>query len=226
MSIGSNTAQTRELTELRDHLKWLDEERRKSSRKMAELEQRLAQQGRDLSDRDQKIKDLEWHVANFSERFERMPDLDTNVAGTEQRLQDLEWHLSNMNAQLTRIPNMEEERSRLQEEIARAVNASLEQVESERSVLESRLRSEIVSVRENDEYRNQSVRLEERLAEQVRTIDEMGRQSTALQESVNILSAQLHERTNTLAAESQMNLSSLAAGLQEHLDAITTENQA
>lgn len=226
MSIGSNTAQTRELTELRDHLKWLDEERRKSSRKMAELEQRLAQQGRDLADRDQKIKDLEWHVANFSERFERMPDLDTNVAGTEQRLQDLEWHLSNMNAQLTRIPNMEDERTRLQEEIARAVNASLEQVESERSVLENRLRSEIVSVRENDEYRNQSVRLEERLEEQVHAVDEMSRQYAALQESVGILSAQLHERTNTLAAESQMNLSSLAAGLQEHLDAITTENQS
>ncbi len=226
MSIGPNTAQTRELTELRDHLKWLDEERRKSSRKMAELEQRLAQQGRDLADRDQKIKDLEWHVANFSERFERMPDLDTNVAGTEQRLQDLEWHLSNMNAQLTRIPNMEEERSRLQEEIARAVNASLEQVQSDRSVLENRLRAEIVSVRENDEYRSQTIRLEERLEEQVHTIDEMSRQYAALQESVGILSAQLRERTNTLAAESQMNLSSLAVGLQEHLDAITTENQS
>ncbi|MCA9865902.1 MAG: hypothetical protein KIS95_02595 [Anaerolineae bacterium] len=226
MSLGTNTAQTRELTELRDHLKWLDEERRKSSRKMAELEQRLAQQGRDLADRDQKIKDLEWHVANFSERFERIPDLDTNVAGTEQRLQDLEWHLSNMNAQLTRIPNMEDERSRLHEEIARAVNASLEQVESDRSVLENRLRSEIVSVRENDEYRNQAVRLEERLEEQVQTIGEMSRQYAALQESVSILSAQLRERTNTLAAESQMNLSSLAAGLQEHLDAITIENQS
>ena len=55
MSISSNTAQTRELSELRNHLKWLDEERRKSGRKMAELEQRLAQQGRELADRDQKI---------------------------------------------------------------------------------------------------------------------------------------------------------------------------
>ncbi|MBP6017100.1 MAG: hypothetical protein KA586_10305 [Candidatus Promineofilum sp.] len=226
MSLGSNTAQTRELTELRDHLKWLDEERRKSSRKMAELEQRLAQQGRDLVERDQKIKDLEWHVASFSERFERIPEVDANVATTEQRLQDLEWHLSNMNAQLTRIPNMEEERSRLQEAIARAVNTSLEQAESERSVLETRLRSEIVSARENDEYRMQLIGLEERLEEQVHTIGEMNQQSAALQESVGILSAQLRERTNTLAAESQVNLSSLAAGLQEHLDAITAANQA
>jgi chromosome segregation ATPase len=222
MSLSSNTAQTRELTELRNHLKWLDEERRKSTRKMAELEQRLAQQGRELSDRDQKIQELEWHVANFAERFEHLPDHEANTAGTEQRLQDLEWHLSNMNAQLTRLPNMEEERARLQDELARAVSASQERVESGQSLLESRLRAEIVSVRDAGEQRNLAIQLEE----QVHTIDEMEQKMAALQESVGILSAQLRERTNSLAAESQANFSSLAAGVQDHLDTITADNQS
>ena len=42
MTLSSNTPQTREIGELRNHLKLMDEERRKSGRKMTELEQRLA----------------------------------------------------------------------------------------------------------------------------------------------------------------------------------------
>ena len=70
MTLSSNTPQTREIGELRNHLKLMDEERRKSGRKMTELEQRLAQQGRDLTERDQKIQELEWHIANLAERLE------------------------------------------------------------------------------------------------------------------------------------------------------------
>lgn len=220
MSLSSNTAQTRELTELRNHLKWLDEERRKSGRKMAELEQRIAQQGRELAERDQKIQELEWHVANFSERFERLPDLDSNVAGTEQRLQDLEWHLSNMNSQITRLPNPEEERARVQEEITRAVGSIQERADSERSLLESRLRKEMVALKEQDETRLLTVRQDE----QFQAINELDEKLAALQESVGILSGQLRERTGTLAAESQANISSLAVRLQEYLDTITVEN--
>jgi len=225
MSLSSNTAQTRELTELRNHLKWLDEERRKSGRKMTELEQRLAQQGRDLAERDQKIQELEWHVANFAERFERMPDPGSNAAGIEQRLQDLEWHLSNMNTQLTRIPNMDEERARFQDEIGRAIAASQVQIESNQAMLENRLQSEIVAIRSSDDL---TLRIEEQ-AQAIREIDqrsgEFDQQFGTLQESVAILSAQLRERTNTLAAESQANYSSLAASMQEHLDAINAENR-
>ena len=232
MSLSSNTAQTRELTELRNHLKWLDEERRKSGRKMTELEQRLAQQGRDLAERDQKIQELEWHVANFSERFEHMPDPGSNTAGIEQRLQDLEWHLSNMNTQLTRIPNVDEERARFQDEIGRAIVASQVQIESNQARLENRLQSEIAAIRSSDDL---TLRIEEH-AQAIRQLDqqfgEFDRQSRGfdqqfgtLQESVAILSAQLRERTNTLAAESQANYSSLAASMQEHLDAINAENR-
>jgi chromosome segregation ATPase len=229
MSLSANNAQTRELSELRNHLKWLDEERRKSGRKMTELEQRLAQQGRELADRDQKIQELEWHVANFAERFERLPEAGGNAASVEQRLQDLEWHLSNMNTQLTQLPNMEQERARLLEEITRTVSAAQEQAEAGQSMLESRLRAEIINLQNSEQSQILAVRQEEQaraVAGINQTIDQMGDRFASLQENVGVLSAQLQERTVNLAAESQANISSLASRLQDYLDTMAAEQQS
>ncbi len=120
MAFSSNTTQSREMTELRNHLKWLDEERRKTSRKLTEVEQRLAQQGRDLTERDKRIEELEWQLAHMSERVEQMPELDASGSGHEQRLQDLEWHLSNINAQLVRLPKIDDELASFKAELAGA----------------------------------------------------------------------------------------------------------
>ena len=241
MSLSSNTAQTRELGELRNHLKWLDEERRKSARKMAELEQRFAQQGRELAERDQKIQELEWHVANFTERFERLPQQDPNVAGQEQRLQDLEWHLTNINSQLARLPNMDEERVRQKEELAVAAYAVQQQVQSDQTQLEGRLLAEVATVREaNSRLTLQIQSLQETLpsrlglddrlaplsqqqADQAQALDRLDSQYVALQQSIDMLAAQLRERTVGLAAESQTNLTALAARVQEHLEAMDVE---
>lgn len=100
MSTGASTAQTREISELRNHLKWLDEERRKSTRKFTDLEQKLAQQGRDLAERDQRIQELEWHIASFAERMEQFPDPDAVASAQAQRVQEMEWGLTNKTAQL------------------------------------------------------------------------------------------------------------------------------
>ena len=148
MTLSSNTPQTREIGELRNHLKLMDEERRKSGRKMIELEQRLAQQGRDLSERDQKIQELEWHIANLAERLERIPENDPNAATQEQRLQDLEWHLSNLSTQVARQPNPDEERARLNEELGRAVLEVQQRVQADQTLVESRLLSEMATLRE------------------------------------------------------------------------------
>ena len=151
MTLSSNTAQTREIGELRNHLKWMDEERRKSGRKMTELEQRLAQQGREVAERDQKIQELEYHLAALAERLERIPENDPNAATQEQRLQDLEWHLSNLSAQLTRQPNPEEERARLNEELGRAILEIQQRIQSDQALVEGRLLSEMATVREGEE---------------------------------------------------------------------------
>ena len=237
MTLSSNTAQTREIGELRNHLKWMDEERRKSGRKLTELEQRLAQQGRELSERDQKIQELEYHLAGLAERLERIPENDPTAATQEQRLQDLEWHLSNLSAQLARQPNPEEERARLNEEVGRTILEAQQRLQSDQALVEGRLLSEMAAVREAEDRLAlqfqamqtelpSQLRLEERLApvfgqqqEQAEALNRADEQFAALQESLDLLSAQLRERTGTLAAESQTNYAALANRVQEYLDA-------
>jgi len=237
MTLSSNTAQTREIGELRNHLKWMDEERRKSGRKLTELEQRLAQQGRELSERDQKIQELEYHLAGLAERLERIPENDPTAATQEQRLQDLEWHLSNLSAQLARQPNPEEERARLNEELGRTILEAQQRLQSDQALVEGRLLSEMAAVREAEDRLAlqfqamqtelpSQLRLEERLApvfgqqqEQAEALNRADEQFAALQESLDLLSAQLRERTGTLAAESQTNYAALANRVQEYLDA-------
>ncbi len=241
MTLSSNTAQTREIGELRNHLKWMDEERRKSGRKMTELEQRLAQQGRDLAERDQKIQELEWHIANLAERLERIPENDPNAATQEQRLQDLEWHLSNLSTQVARQPNPDEERARINEELGRAALEVQQRVQADQAQVEGRLLSEMAALREAEdrlalqfqvlqETMPTSARLDERLEpvvgrqhEQAQALSQTRDQFAVLQESVNLLSAQLRERTGTLAAEAQTNYAALANRVQEHLDALAEQ---
>ena len=241
MTLSSNTAQTREIGELRNHLKWMDEERRKSGRKMTELEQRLAQQGREVAERDQKIQELEYHLAALAERLERIPENDPNAATQEQRLQDLEWHLSNLSAQLPRQPNPEEERARLNEELGRTILEMQQRVQSDQALVEGRLLSEMAAVREAEERLvlqfqamqqdlPSHLRLDERLApvvgrqqQQEEAISRANEQFAALQESLDLLAVQLRERTGTLAAESQTNYASLANRVQEYLDALAEQ---
>ena len=241
MTLSSNTAQTREIGELRNHLKWMDEERRKSGRKLTELEQRLAQQGRDVSERDQKIQELEWHIANLAERLERIPENDPNAATQEQRLQDLEWHLSNLSTQVARQPNPDEERARLNEELGRTVLDVQQRVQADQAQVEGRLLSEMAALREAEdrlalqfqvlqETLPSPARFEERLEpvvgrqqEHAQALSQINNQFAVLQESVNLLSAQLRERTATLAAEGQTNYATLANRVQEYLDALAEQ---
>lgn len=237
MTLSSNSAQTREIGELRNQLKWMDEERRKSGRKLTELEQRLAQQGRDLAERDRKIQELEYHIATVAERLERVPEEDPKTAAQEQRLQDLEWHLSNLSTQVARQPNPDEERARLAEEVGRSMLDAQQRWQSEQAAAESRLLAELTALRAADDHlvlQLQTVqeslpsqlRFQERLEpvvgrqeEQAQALARVNEQFATLQESLGALSAQLRERTATLAAEGQSNYATLANRVQEYLDA-------
>ena len=221
MTLSSNSAQTREIGELRNQLKWMDEERRKSGRKLTELEQRLAQQGRDLAERDRKIQELEYHIATVAERLERVPEEDPKTATQEQRLQDLEWHLSNLSTQVARQPNPDEERARLAEEVGRAVLDAQQRWQGEQATAESRVLAELTTLRAADDHlvlQLQAVqeslpsqlRFQERLEpvvgrqeEQAQALARVNEQFATLQESLGALSAQLRERTATLAGEGQ-----------------------
>lgn len=74
------TALEQEVGEMRKRLEWLDEERRKSSRKLAELEQRATLAERELATRDRRIQDLEKQVSQVSSQLSRIPMVDTQLS--------------------------------------------------------------------------------------------------------------------------------------------------
>ncbi len=145
MAFSPNSPQSREMTELRNHLKWLDEERRKTARKLGEVEQRIAQQGREIAEREKRIHELEWQLAQVSERIEQMPEMGTGASGQEQRLQDLEWHMSNINAQLVRLPKLDEELVNFREEIAQYTVDIENRLVSQQTEAAQRLENDVYS---------------------------------------------------------------------------------
>jgi len=74
------TTPTQELEEIRNRLEWLDGERRKTTRKLAEMEQRVELQRRELDGREQRIKDLERQLAGTNAQLTRLPQVDTQLA--------------------------------------------------------------------------------------------------------------------------------------------------
>lgn len=79
MSSRNNSLKAVELSEIISRLDWLDEERRQSAKKIAELEQRVTFQERELKGRDLRIQDLERQVANMTAQLNRMPQVDTKL---------------------------------------------------------------------------------------------------------------------------------------------------
>ena len=73
------TPQEQEIADLRKQLEWLDEERRKSSRKVAELEQKIEVRERDVMARDQRIKLLEEQIPKLNAQISRIPQVDVQL---------------------------------------------------------------------------------------------------------------------------------------------------
>ena len=73
------STQAQEIAELRSRLDWLDDERRKSLKRVTDLEQKLLLQERELSGREQRIKELEQRLASLASQIARMPQVDTQL---------------------------------------------------------------------------------------------------------------------------------------------------
>jgi chromosome segregation ATPase len=167
MTFSSNTAQARDLSEVRNHLKWLDDERRKTAKKMTELEQRLAQQGRELAEREQRIQELEWQLGQVTERIDRLPEVDTGASGHEQRLQDLEWHLSNINAQLVRLPKVDDDLNVLRSRLDQLPSYDTSVFDAGLATLEVNTRAQIESLDQNLAELEQALRVQEAAYDQL-----------------------------------------------------------
>jgi chromosome segregation ATPase len=85
MANSSNTRSSagshdQDLNELRKRIDWLDEERRKVARKLAEVEQRGVLQEREVTSRDQRIAELEKQVGQLTSALARIPQVDIQLA--------------------------------------------------------------------------------------------------------------------------------------------------
>lgn len=76
----ASSSNEQEVGEFRKRLEWLDEERRKSMRKLAELEQRTELQDRELAGRDRRIQELEKQLSLVNAQLSRIPMVDTQLS--------------------------------------------------------------------------------------------------------------------------------------------------
>lgn len=77
---ANSAAQDQEIGEMRNRLEWLDEERRKLNRKLAEMEQRVQIQEREINTREQRIQTLERQLASLNSQLTRLPQIDAQLA--------------------------------------------------------------------------------------------------------------------------------------------------
>lgn len=80
MANNTNSVSQSEIEEIRNRLDWFDQERRKQSRKLVEMEQRVELQERELNSREQRILDLERQVASAQAQLSRLPQVDAQMA--------------------------------------------------------------------------------------------------------------------------------------------------
>lgn len=69
-----------DVDDIRSRLEWMDEERRKMTRRLAEAEKRLAIRDREVEERERRIKELETRLANVTSQVSRLPQVDSQLA--------------------------------------------------------------------------------------------------------------------------------------------------
>jgi chromosome segregation ATPase len=77
--MATNTALVQEIRDLRNRVEWLDDERRKMSRKVAELEQNLELQLREVQGREQRIQEMEARLSSAGAQLGRISQFDSQI---------------------------------------------------------------------------------------------------------------------------------------------------
>ncbi|MFN2138349.1 MAG: hypothetical protein ACK2UK_20505 [Candidatus Promineifilaceae bacterium] len=86
MAETTHTATQVETAELLKRIEWIDEQRRKSARRLAELEQRLERSEAEVARRDERIEDLESRLAQTSQQLKRITDVDERLNIVQKEL--------------------------------------------------------------------------------------------------------------------------------------------
>lgn len=75
-----------ETDELLKRIEWFDEQRRKSSRRLSELEQKLERQASEVKRRDERIEDLERQLSAATQKITRLEEIDKRLLTIREEL--------------------------------------------------------------------------------------------------------------------------------------------
>lgn len=112
---GNNPVQQQALSDLQNRIEWLDEERRKSNRRMNELEQKIELKDRELDSREQRIQELERQVASVTAQLSRIPQVDLQLSQFKdeivQMIEQYDRRRIQSEAEMDRLRRVEQEGS-------------------------------------------------------------------------------------------------------------------
>ena len=110
---GTNAATEQAIQDLQSRLDWLDEERRKQTRKITELEQKLVLQEREIAGREQRIQDLERQLTSTQAQIGRIPKVDLQLAQFKdevvQMIEQYDQRRIQSEAEIDRLRRVEQE---------------------------------------------------------------------------------------------------------------------
>ncbi len=114
MANNSNSAATDQaVKDLQSRLDWLDEERRKQTRKITELEQKITLQEREIAGREQRIQDLERQLSSTTAQIGRIPKVDLQLAQFKdeivQMIEQYDQRRIQSEAEMDRLRRVEQE---------------------------------------------------------------------------------------------------------------------
>ena len=187
MARNSDSAQSQEVRDLNNRIEWLDDERRKLSRKLSDLEQGLELRDREISGREQRIQALEKQLSSASAQLSRLPQIDTQLSQFKDEMVQL-------------MEQYEKRRIRAEGEADRL--RKLEQEVTSREIAEIRKELPPISRLETA--------MELRIAEENRLSELIGGQKAKIASLVSIIEARESELSFLQEKESQ-NSRSIAA---------------
>ena len=110
---GTTAATEQAIKDLQSRLDWLDEERRKQTRKVAELEQKITLQEREIAGREQRIQDLERQLSSTAAQIGRIPKIDIQLAQFKdevvQLIEQYDQRRVQSEAEMDRLRRLEQE---------------------------------------------------------------------------------------------------------------------
>ena len=112
---GASAATEQAVKDLQSRLDWLDDERRKQTRKITELEQKITLQEREIAGREQRIQDLERQLSSTNAQIGRIPKIDIQLAQFKdeivQMIEQYDQRRIQSEAEMDRLRRVEQEGS-------------------------------------------------------------------------------------------------------------------